>query len=70
MAFYNKGALEIVKKELSTMALKLITKFSSEHKLDTNSEPVVKYMDFAKQLIAEEVKAYRTKYCLIFMFLE
>ena len=62
MEFYNRGAMKIVKKELSLMALKFISKFSIKNKMTTESMPVKKYMDFAKELITQEVKDYKSKY--------
>ena len=54
--------MNIVKKELGRMALKLISRFAIDHQMTSKSQPVVKYMDFAKKLITQEVKDYKIKY--------
>ena len=62
MEFYNKGALQIVKSELKTKAVNIITNYTVQHGLTAQSPQVVKYIEFAKQLKKKQVQLYKEKY--------
>ena len=54
--------MNIVKKELDRMSLKLVSSFTISNKMTAKSQPVVKYMNFAKELVTQKVQSYKIKY--------
>ena len=62
MNFYNRGALDVVNKDLKELAVELISNYTESNSLNAKSPLVLKYIDYAKQLKKELVQQYKEKY--------
>ena len=62
MNFYNRGALDVVNKDLKDLAVELISNYSESNSLNAKSPQVLKYINYAKQLKKELVQKYKEKY--------